>query len=212
MATILVFGDSIAWGAWDTQGGWVQRLRKEIDKKNLTDPQFYCSVYNLGISGDTSRGLITRMEYESSIRIKIESEKPIIVIAIGTNDARYITSKKINQVPIEEFRENIATLIKKSKKLTSQIILVSPGKVNESRVNTLPQSTERLFRNQDLQEYSQVIQQEAEKEEVQFVNVYEEFDENMILDEDGLHPNDLGHEMISKKIREMLIQKKILQL
>jgi len=28
MVNILVFGDSITYGAWDEEGGWVQRLRK----------------------------------------------------------------------------------------------------------------------------------------------------------------------------------------
>ena len=47
---ILVFGDSIAYGKWDEQGGWVQRLRKYIDKKyNLIDEPKSWLVYNLGI-------------------------------------------------------------------------------------------------------------------------------------------------------------------
>ena len=54
MVQILIFGDSIAWGAWDKEGGWVQRLRKLIDEKNLSDPEFYCLVYNLGVSGNKS--------------------------------------------------------------------------------------------------------------------------------------------------------------
>ena len=44
MTCLLVFGDSITYGAWDLEGGWVQRLRSFIDKKNLTDPNFYCLV------------------------------------------------------------------------------------------------------------------------------------------------------------------------
>lgn len=31
MAKILVFGDSIAYGKWDSDGGWVARLRKYVD-------------------------------------------------------------------------------------------------------------------------------------------------------------------------------------
>lgn len=28
---ILVFGDSIVYGAWDTEGGWAERLKKRED-------------------------------------------------------------------------------------------------------------------------------------------------------------------------------------
>ena len=41
MGRILIFGDSITYGAWDKEGGWVQRLRKFLDERNLTDPNFY---------------------------------------------------------------------------------------------------------------------------------------------------------------------------
>ena len=53
MTLILVFGTSSTYGCWDEEGGWVQRLRKHLDKKQLTDKDsdLYYLVYNLGISG-----------------------------------------------------------------------------------------------------------------------------------------------------------------
>ena len=32
MDKILIFGDSICYGKWDKEGGWVTRLRKYIDQ------------------------------------------------------------------------------------------------------------------------------------------------------------------------------------
>ncbi len=76
MAGILVFGDSISYGAWDIEGGWVSRLRKFLDKKNLSEENFDCKVYNLGISGDNSSGVLNRFEFETRQRIrKIERER-----------------------------------------------------------------------------------------------------------------------------------------
>jgi lysophospholipase L1-like esterase len=34
---LLIFGDSITYGAWDIEGGWAARLRKFLDGKTLTD-------------------------------------------------------------------------------------------------------------------------------------------------------------------------------
>ena len=48
---IIVFGDSIAYGAWDKEGGWVQRLRKILDVKTLSNPDQFYLVYNLSIDG-----------------------------------------------------------------------------------------------------------------------------------------------------------------
>src|SRR3989344_3552583 len=89
MTLILVFGDSITYGAWDTNGGWVQRLRTYLDKKQLADPKLYYELYNLGVSGDTSTDLLERFEAETKQRIKRMSAKEeiIIIVAIGTNDS-----------------------------------------------------------------------------------------------------------------------------
>ena len=46
MTFILVFGTSTTYGAWDSEGGWVQRLTKYLDNKQLegkehpTDPYY----------------------------------------------------------------------------------------------------------------------------------------------------------------------------
>ena len=51
--SICVFGDSTAWGAWDTEkGGWVSRLWLHLARGSESDE--YCEVYNLSISGGTT--------------------------------------------------------------------------------------------------------------------------------------------------------------
>lgn len=34
---VLVFGDSITQGYWDTEGGWVKRIRSHYDLLQITD-------------------------------------------------------------------------------------------------------------------------------------------------------------------------------
>ena len=70
MARILVFGDSITYGAWDKRGGWVQRLREFLDEKNLIDlNKIPVLIYNLGVSGDTTNDALERFEFESKKKI-----------------------------------------------------------------------------------------------------------------------------------------------
>ncbi len=52
MGKFLVFGDSIAYGKWDSKGGWVARLRDYIDEKYNLNKTGNVQVYNLGIPGE----------------------------------------------------------------------------------------------------------------------------------------------------------------
>ena len=72
MAKILIFGDSIIWGAFDTEGGWATRLKKYFDENRKED--FNYQVYNLGVSGDTTEDLLDRFEFETKQRINEEEE------------------------------------------------------------------------------------------------------------------------------------------
>jgi len=55
---ICVFGASIAWGAWDPDGGgWVTRLRRYFE---IND--YDIEVYNLGVSGNTTKDLLKRFK------------------------------------------------------------------------------------------------------------------------------------------------------
>lgn len=84
--SFLVFGDSIAYGALDAQGGWVARLRAYIDSLTLDDPNSYFRLFNLSIGGDSIEGLLKRFEYEAEQRLSEEANTTII-FAIGINDA-----------------------------------------------------------------------------------------------------------------------------
>jgi len=108
---ILVFGDSITYGAWDERGGWAQRLREYIDKKNLHDKGFYCLVYNLGISGDTTKEILSRFENETKSRLEDEKDH-IFIFSIGTNDCLLLNKEKKMQVEEKQFERNIGKIIR----------------------------------------------------------------------------------------------------
>ena len=87
LMNLLIFGDSITWGAWDEEGGWAQRIKSFADKKAATlNYDNYTSVYCLGVSGDNTFDLLKRFETEVRARID-EEEKTLILIEIGINDS-----------------------------------------------------------------------------------------------------------------------------
>lgn len=91
---LLIFGSSITWGAWDKQGGWVQRLKSVCDNKaSESNYDNYTAVYCLGVSGDNTEDLLARFDTEVKARID-EEEKTLLLIEIGINDSQYVLDEK----------------------------------------------------------------------------------------------------------------------
>ena len=211
MARILVFGDSITYGAWDKEGGWVQRLRKFLDEKSLTDPDFYCLVYNMGVSGNTSNGLLERFEFETKQRLK-EGEETIIIFAIGINDSYFVHSENSHRVLTEKFKDNIQKLIKLAQKFSSKIIFVGLTPVDETKTTPIPWDTDKSYRNEYIKQYNQTIREICREKKIYFIEIFEKLkgaDYQKLL-EDGLHPNSDGHQRIFEIVKDFLIKNNLI--
>lgn len=204
---IFAFGDSITYGAWDSKGGWVVRLRKEFDKKNLSDSDFYCLVYNLGVSGDTTEGLLKRFEPEIDLRSKDGQEKEIIILfSIGINDSQLAYEKKENRVPLKQFKRNLKELISKARKYSDKIIFLGLTPVDEDKVAPVPWNKSICYRSEYVENYDKVIEQVSVLEGIDYVNLRDIFLKNDYkkLLFDGLHPNDEGHKLIYNEVLRYL--------
>ncbi|MEM5791138.1 MAG: GDSL-type esterase/lipase family protein [Candidatus Aenigmatarchaeota archaeon] len=215
MTEICVFGDSITYGAHDREfGGWVQRLRKFLEEKSKLDPQLYFNIYNLGISGDTTAGLLKRFEVEAKARLTEleEGEEAIIIFAIGINDSQYLHDRGSLRTPEKEFRANIEKLIDSAKKFTSKIVFIGLTPVDEQKTTPIPWDTNKSYKNQYIQKYNQIIKSVCEKKKVLFIEIFEKWikaNYKNLLD-DGLHPNSKGHEILFENIKEFLVENKII--
>lgn len=198
---ILIFGDSITYGYNDIEGGWAERLRmtpvfEETDH----------SVYPLGISGDTTEGVLKRFEVEAAVRFR--DEKSFIVLAIGTNDCQYLKSEKKNRFATGEFRSNYSKLIALAKKHGAGVLILGLPPVDEVASKVV--SEDKSWFELRTFELNMIIKELAEKEFIPFVDIMKLFEENggKALLDDGLHPNTKGHELIygsvSKRLREIL--------
>lgn len=200
MAQILIFGDSITWGAKDiVQGGWVEKLRMHFMKKGS-------EVYNLGISDDTTEDLLER--FESETKQRIYGKENIFIFEIGTNDSAFLKSRKENQIKAEKFRQNIENLIKLAKKFSSKIIFVGLIPVDESKTNPAPWNKDFVYSNKYIEYYNDAIKMACKKNKIYFIELSGKL-ANAEL-EDGLHPNSKGHEKIFEIVRDFLIKNKII--
>ncbi len=94
---VLVFGASITQGFWDTEGGWVARLREHYDKQRIANQsdRGIPTFFNLGISGDTSKNLRKRFVAETEARVW-PNEDMLFILCIGTNNARTINGTPVS--------------------------------------------------------------------------------------------------------------------
>ena len=84
MHKIFVFGDSIAYGAWDPAGGWVERLRQWVFSTTRGDYNRGTFLYNLSIVGETTADL--RKRFPTELVARQPEPGDLIVFATGIND------------------------------------------------------------------------------------------------------------------------------
>jgi len=191
---ICIFGDSIAYGAFDPEkGGWANRLRLYLDGRD----DFEDGVYNLGILGDDTEGLLERLEAEAKFR-----EPRFLIFAIGINDSQYVISENQNRVPIEKFEKNIKELISKARKITDKILFVGLTPIDEAKTTPIPWNTDKMYKNEYVEKYNNKIKEVCESEKIDFIDIFSEMVredyETMLID--GLHPDSKGHEWMANKI------------
>lgn len=209
---ILIFGDSIAYGAWDEKGGWVDRLKCEIHEKVISSKLvFYCDIYNLSIDGDYTDKLLKRFEFETKQRM-IE-EEIIIIFAIGINDSCFIKGKNKTDREFEEFRKNISKLILLSSKFSARTIFLGFTPVDEEKTNPIPWSiTGACCKNEYIKKYNDILGSICLEKSVDLIEIYDEF-LNVKYKKflfDGVHPNSAGHEKIFEIVNQYLKNKKII--
>jgi lysophospholipase L1-like esterase len=206
---IFIFGDSIAQGFWDTQGGWVQRLTNQYHQESLgrmlADEDDYVVVFNLGISGDTARGVLKRMKYEVRSR-RLSPDEDMIVIAIGLNDT--MIYKGVDTTPAGLFRDELEELLESAQELTDKILFVGLTAVEDEACSPWKYSSSgKCFANNRIREFDTVIADFCEAHGVPFVKIHQPFQKQMgrkQLLADGLHPNDAGHELITELVKPAL--------
>ena len=119
---VLIFGDSITQGFWDVDGGWVSRIRKQYDQTVVnTDDYDQPTIFNLGVSGNSSDDVLARFDSETKVRA---TEELAFVIAIGVNDAR--TKAGVDYSDTNRYRQNLSEILKLANQYSSKILFPPP--------------------------------------------------------------------------------------
>lgn len=146
-------------------------------EKKLQENYYNVEVINAGISGETTAGLLDRVEF-------IKSNNPgMILITIGGNDA-------LRNLPLESTEENILAIIQSFKEL------VPANKIFLMEIKA-PLNRGIAYANQFNSIYEKISKQEKINL-VPFVTSEVFLDSSLML-EDRIHPNQKGYELIIDK-------------
>lgn len=189
MTTICIFGDSITQGASDSKGSWARRLKEDLKKSGVI-------VHIFGVDGDTSTGLLQRLEDEAA-----PLKPKVIIIAIGINDSVYYSEGNV-ETHLKQFRKNMEKIIKISQKLSSQILILGLTSVEEQKTKPVPWNG-CFYSNEKIKQYDKILKKVSDKEKVQFLEVFYLLSTEDL--EDGLHPTDEGHKKMFELVKEKLL-------
>ena len=200
MTNIIIFGDSITWGAVDEEmGGWAERLKTSLSYKDANISKDI-DVYNCGVSGDNTADLLKRFEIEAKARLG--DTRTIIIFAIGINDSKFIPSKNTNRVARKDFEKNLVKLCRKAKQFTDEIIFLGLTRIDDSKTTSSARHKDSELRTVFVKEYDSMIQKVCKDHKLPYIPVYDELQLDDLYD--GLHPNTKGHKKISRKVEKYL--------
>jgi len=207
MVEILIFGSSTTYGKCDPNGGWAQRLRKYIDEnaENIDSN----SIFNLGISGDTTEELLRRFEFETKQRMK-EGEEPIFIFLIGINDSQFLHDKQDTRVAPEKFRANLRNLLQMARNFSPKIIFVGFQPVDESRTD--PWRPGESYKMKYVEKYDEIVKEVCTETNTHFVDILPILKRNDYkrLLYDGVHLNSEGHQKVFELVRNFLSEHKFI--
>ena len=198
---VLVFGDSITYGAWDTEAGWVERIKKEAHRQTVESRgSNKLQVINLGIGGDSSTKILKRMPAE--IEARYSANWPfVLVITFGANDERSIDGKI--ETPMEQFESNVKGIINLAKQHSDKILFLGIPPIAKPVVEFKGQE----YSDERVKQYEQRMQDIVEESGLPFVPIRPVFEQaglDRLYTYDDIHPNDAGHQLIAGIVKPVL--------
>lgn len=191
----LFFGDSITYGEYDgVFGGWVDIL-KRYALQQFHEGSNEVILFNLGIGGETTEGLLKRMPYELAARNSAEGN--IVFIGYGANDL--VIKNETPMVNPVQFRSNMMEAIQHAKQYTNDIYLVSILPVSRG-IDGVKTATGKLRTNEEVLVYNRILKDLTVENALHYIDFYAAFlrDKEILLSGDGVHPNEKGYGIMAE--------------
>ncbi|MGE8534991.1 SGNH/GDSL hydrolase family protein [Chryseobacterium sp. D764] len=192
----LFFGDSITYGEYDgVFGGWVDILKRYALQQFHEGNGDELILFNLGIGGETTEGLLKRIPHELNARNSADGN--IIFLSHGANDLA--VKEGVQIVDPEKFKSNMSAAIAYAKEFSNEIYLVSILPFSE-KIDGVVVSSGKKRINEDVVVYNKILKDLAAEHSLGYIDFYAAFleDKEILLSADGVHPNEKGYGMMAE--------------
>lgn len=206
---ILLFGDSIAQGYYDTEnGGWANLLATALMRRKARQTDVPAEFFNLAVSGNFTKHVLARLEQEAKSRVWGD-EPMLFIFAVGINDAHLDNGQAVSTP--ELYGQELEKLYRIAKKLSDTMIFVglSPVLEAETRPWLFNSGTHSLaWDNSRIRLFDNVLQDFTQRYSLTYVPLFDGMLQQMSagtsLMMDGLHPNTAGHAYMFGQIQKYL--------
>jgi len=188
---ICIFGDSVTRATF-IKNSWVNLLTDFLRSKYTDDN---IEVFNLGINGDTSKGILKRFNIEARSR-----NPQIIIFAIGINDSSFCNDEQT--VSETDFEKNIMAMINQARKYTDNIYFVGLVLGNKNWLKTLLSKYSLIpsYSISKAKKYNAIIKKIALENKCTYIHLIDKLTDDDFID--GLHPNGNGHQKMFAEIKK----------
>ena len=179
---ILILGDSLTEGyGVSAQQAFPSLLEKKLNDEFSSDKNSSYEIINAGISGSTSSGGVSRIEW------LLKSKPDFLILALGGNDG-------LRGVPVEETKDNLKKIILAAKSKDIPTLLAGMK---------MPPN----YGIEYTREFSKQFEDLANQEDVPLIPfLLEGVGGNPAMNlPDRIHPNPAGHQKIAETVFQNLI-------
>ncbi len=179
---ILILGDSLTEGyGVSAQQAFPSLLEKKLNDEFSSDKNSSYEIINAGISGSTSSGGVSRIEW------LLKSKPDFLILALGGNDG-------LRGVPVEETKNNLEKIILAAKSKDIPTLLAGMK---------MPPN----YGIEYTREFSKQFEDLANQENVPLIPfLLEGVGGNPVMNlPDRIHPNPAGHQKIAQTVYQNLI-------
>lgn len=189
--TIVAFGDSLT-----ARSGWVDMLEGIVGT----------AVINAGVGGDSTNHGAARFQKDV-----LDLNPDITLICFGMNDQAQSIANKRPNVPLETYRKNMESFVKKLKEQGSDVILICPHDAYNAAGYYKPGEYGLDYSYGNMKQFCETVRQIALQYELDFIDIYTESkneDMSKFLNAgDGIHQSVYGHEKWVSYVGNYLIAK-----
>lgn len=211
MAAILTYGTSTTLGMYDYErGGWVNQLQAHYMARPFGDEILF--PMNRAIPGTTSYDVAAELPHDVQTVRNRFCGRVLAMMQIGPSDGCWNADFTDWHVPPNEFEENLGEIAEIGDKiLTMPPIFVTMQPYIAENAAMLESDAIEGFRLEGRRIYNGIIRSFCIENGLPLVDVEAMFDRTLrqpdaplLHDEDGMHPNTYGHQLIAREAQVVI--------